>query len=537
MPRTVEALTARYGPGYRWGVMAMAMMSTISAVLSATIVNVAIPDIMGSFGIDQVQAQWLSSGYLACMAITMVLVDWSTRSIGQPLVMALSLSAFLVFSIVGGLAENVEILSLSRVVQGAAAGFMQPLAMIAVMQVFPPERRGTAMGIYGVGAVLAPGVGPFFGGLLMDAFNWRFVFFIGAPLSAVALALTLLFMPQPTRSGPRPPFDWLGVLLMALTLGCAMTALTDGAREGWHDTSVVVRFVTAGASVVAFVLWELRAPAPMLDMRIFARPAFAGAAIVSVILGAGLFGSTYLLPLFVQIVQGLTPTISGAILLPAGISMIFLTPLTGRLADRIDPGTQVGFGMALFAVSFWLMAGAELRTASVTLALWLMVSRVGMGFIFPALSAGGVRALPPESLAQGASALNLLRQLGGALGVSLLAVMLEDRIRTHAADLTVTQTPGRDMTAEYLGRVEALAARGGLSDAEQSVVALDHLSRTLQGQAFSLAFNDVFLIGTGAFVFALAGAALMNARCRRTVRALLTGGRVPAAPTPAPGSA
>ncbi|MEM7404819.1 MAG: DHA2 family efflux MFS transporter permease subunit [Pseudomonadota bacterium] len=512
MSRSVEAMTARYGRAYPVGVIAMAIMSTMAAVLSGTIINVAIPDIMGSFGIDQVQAQWLASGFLACMAVTMVMVDWSCRAVGQPVVMAGAAAAFLVFSIVGGLANSIEVLSLSRIVQGAAAGYLQPLSMIAVMQVFPPERRGTALGIYGVGAVLAPGMGPFFGGVLMDAFDWRYVFYAGAPLSAMSLLLVVLFMPQPDDQRERTAFDWPGVVLMAVMILSTMTALTDGVRHGWHDESVVLRFTLGAACLGTFIWWELKTATPLVDLHIFRSPAFAGAACVSVVLGAGLFGSTYLLPLFAQSVQGLTPTVSGGILLAGGIAMVFLTPLTGRLADRIQPGIQIGFGMSLFAISFILMAGAELGTAALTLALWMMIGRIGMSFIFPALSAGGSRSLPPELLAQGASTLSLLRQLGGALGVSMLAVLLEFRLGVHGAALADTQLPGRAVTETMLDRVETLTEPAGLTTVEQSAVALDFLSRTIEGQAFVRAFSDAFAMGGAVFALAVAAAGLMTSR-------------------------
>jgi DHA2 family multidrug resistance protein len=517
MPHSVESLTERYGSSYRWCVIAMAMVSTISAVLSATIINVAIPDIMGSFGIDQVQAQWLSAGYLAAMAITMVLVDYAIKAVGQRLVMNCALVAFCAFSLVGGFALNMEMMSVSRLVQGAASGFMQPLSMIAVFQVFPPEKRGMAMGLYGVGAVLAPGVGPYFGGLLVDGLNWRYVFLIGTPLSAAGLVLTFLFMPEPQRKQGRPRFDWMGFALLVTFLVAALTAFADGARDGWHDVSVVVRFWLAGLSIVAFVVWEARASEPILNVRIFLRPAFAGAAIVSLVLGAGLFGSTYLLPIFVQTVQGLTPTLSGALLLPAGLSMLFLTPLTGRLADRLDPGLQVGFGLTLFAISFWLMAHADVRTSVVTLALWIMVSRIGMGFIFPALSAGGVRALPPELLAQGAGSLNLLRQMGGALGVNLLAVLLEVRTQQVSATLAATQTPGRLETARYLDAVRSLASPAGLDRASEEALALSHLGQTLNGQATGAAFAYAFEVGAVVFALSVGGALLMSPLCRRLI--------------------
>jgi MFS transporter, DHA2 family, multidrug resistance protein len=494
---------------YRWLVMLMAMVATICAVLSATIINVAIPDIMGSFGIEQVDAQWLAAGFLAATTTTMVLVDYASKMVGQKPLMVAALTTFLLASLMGGFAEETHTLIASRIIQGAAAGFMQPLSMIAVFQVFPPEQRGRAMGVYGLGAVLSPALGPYFGGFLVEALSWRYVFFVGVPLASLGIALTLAFMPTPERKGPRPTFDFPAFVLLVTFLVCVLTAFTDGPRDGWNDTSVVIRFVVGSLSAVGFVVWEKHAPNPMLDVSIYTRPAFAGATIVNIMLGAGLFGSTYMLPLFVQTIQGLTPTLAGAILLPAGLSMMVLTPLTGRLADRINPGVQVSFGLLMFVISFYLLSFADVRTTAITLALLTMISRAGMGFIFPALSAGGVRALPPELLAQGAASMNFTRQLSGAFGVNLLAVFLEDRTQTYASRLAATQTPGNAASEQYVAQVSDLALPLGLSHADAQGVAVHHLSQALHDQAVTMAFQSAYEVGAVVFVFSLIGGVLM----------------------------
>ena len=190
----VDRFFERYGPAYKWYATGTIMVATISVVLSTTIVNVAIPAVMGAFGISAVQAQWISTGFLAAMTATMLLADWADRAFGMRLTMNAAMGVFLAGSVVGGLAPNETMLTLARVVQGAAAGIVQPLAMIMLFKVFPPDKRGAAMGIYGVGVVLAPALGPWIGGVLMDAFDWRFVFYLGLPFAGVAILLSNLFL-------------------------------------------------------------------------------------------------------------------------------------------------------------------------------------------------------------------------------------------------------------------------------------------------------------------------------------------------------
>ena len=519
MPRTTEDLFRRYGPAYRWLVMLMAMLCSISAVLSVTIVNVAIPGIMGAFGMDQVQAQWLSAGYLAAMTSTMLLLDYTIKAFGQRSSMLVALAAFLIAAFMGGLAEDSESMIVARFIQGAAGGIMQPMGMLAVYQVFPPERRGTAMGIYGLGVVMAPAVGPYCGGLLVDALSWRYVFFVGVPLAVISMLLTVLFMPSSGKAAKRPRFDWLGFAALVLFLACLLSAFSDGPRDGWNSEFVVFRLVAAVLLLFGFIAWENYTDVPLLDLSLYRRPAFAGAAFVSAILGAGLFGSTYLIPLFVQTVQDLTPTLSGALLLPAGISMVILVPLTGRLADRYDPGIIVTGGLVMFVISFWLFSFADVRTDLPTMAAWIMISRIGMAFIFPALNAGSVRMLPTHLLAQGAASMNFMRQLGGAFGVNLLAVLLQQQTAKFSAPLFASQTPDNALVGEYLQHAQRLAAPSGLADAAIEEVARAHLTQSLLEQASSLAFSVSFQVSAAALALSLVGGVLMIGERKRALGA------------------
>lgn len=506
MSETTELLFERFGPAYRWLAMVTAMTMTISVVLSATIVNVAIPDVMGAFGIDQVEAQWLSTGFLASMTTTMLLVDWATKAFGQRASMTSAMALFVAGGMLGGLSTSSDMLIVSRVMQGCAAGLVQPMAMVVVYQVFPPERRGQAMGLYGVGVVMAPAVGPFCGGLLVDGFDWRYVFFAGVPLGLLGLLLANVFVPSARGAETRPRFDWIGFALLLVFLMSMLTAFTDGPRDGWETTHVTGRFLIAGVAFVLFIWWERTTATPMLNLGIFLRPGFIGAAFVSFVLGAGLFGSTYLIPLFVQTVQHLTPTQSGLLLVPAGVSMICLIPISGRLADRTEPGLLVGVGLMLFATSFFLLSFADVDTDFVTLAIWIMISRMGMGLIFPSLSAGSLRLLPLNMLSQGSSTMNFTRQLGGAFGVNLLAVLLDRETHYFTDRLTATQTPANHATEIYLERLGALAAEAGLSDAQQAAIAAEHLGRAVYAQASTLGFHVSFQTSAATFLVALLGA-------------------------------
>ncbi|HRP77468.1 MAG TPA: DHA2 family efflux MFS transporter permease subunit [Aquamicrobium sp.] len=513
---SIDALFARYGPAYRWLATGTVMISTIAVVLSTTIVNVAIPDVMGAFGISQVQAQWISTGFLAAMTATMLLTDWADKAFGQRAAMIGSLVLFMLGSILGGVAPNETMLTIARVIQGAAAGIVQPLAMILLFQVFPPDRRGAAMGVFGIGVVLAPALGPWIGGLLIDTFSWHYVFFLGIPFAILGIVLSNLFLPTRMETGPRPGFDWGGMALLCIFLGFVLNALTNAQRQGWTSDPILVQFLIAALAGAGFVWWEIRTARPMLDLKLFANLPFSAASLVAFIMGAGLFGSTYLVPLFVQTIQGMTPTQAGLLLMPSGLILVLIFPLAGRLSDRVPAGYLIGAGMFIFAWSSWLTASLSIDTTFWTLAWWTVISRIGLGLVFPSLTAGSLKVLPRELIAQGSGAMNFIRQLGGAFGVNLLAVFLERRTTLHADALAATQTSDNPATMDLLARVAGMVKAAGLPDFQQLPAALQFLGQVVAIQANTLAFHDGFLVVTLIFLIALLPTWLLHRAAGRT---------------------
>ncbi|KAA5607172.1 DHA2 family efflux MFS transporter permease subunit [Roseospira marina] len=487
------------------------MIGTIATVLTATIINVAIPDVMGTFGMGQDKAQLLSTGFLAAMTGTMLLNAFLLERVGRRTTYLLAMAVFVGASILGGLAPGELVLILARVLQGAAAGIIQPLAMQVIFQVFPPERRGTAMGIFGVGVVLAPAIGPTLGGLMVDSFSWRYVFFFPVPFALMAMALARLFLPGREHSErPAHPFDGLGFALIVAFLVSLLSALSNGVREGWLSDPILIAFTVAVLSGLAFVAWEMWTAHPLLDPRLFASPTFAGASVVAFIFGFGLFGSTYLIPLFVQSIQGYTPTRSGLLLMPAGLVLAMVFPLAGRLSDSVPAPALIAFGLVLFGASLLLMGHADTNTPFWLMAGWIVFGRIGLGFILPSLNAGALRALPLRFLGQGAGTINFVRQLGGALGVNLLAIALTHQSQQHTDALTATQVAGNAAMHESVALLERLFHQGGVPAMVQEPAALHFLGRIIQAQGSMLGYRDGFML-TGAVSLAALVPVLMMA--------------------------
>lgn len=515
---TTEALFRRYGPGYRWLATITVMLGTISAVLTTTSVNVAIPDIMGAFGIGQDRAQWLSTGALAAMTIGMLLNAWLMNTFGQRKTFVGALCIFVAALVLAGLSPNESVLIFSRIVQGAVAGVLQPLSMYTLFRVFPPEHRGTAMGFFGVSVILGPALGPTLGGVMIDQFNWRAIFYVAVPVSALAMLMGSIFLPEREETVGRMRFDWPGFLLLAVALACLLTGLSNGQREGWHSGYILSLFSVAVLAAVSFVLWQLRAAQPLVNLKVLANPQFTGAAVVACIFGVGLFGSTYLVPLFVQTVQHLTPYAAGLLLMPAGLILAVFLPIGGYLSDRVPARRLIIAGLLCFAASSYWLASVDVNTSFWFVAWCVILSRIGLGMIKPALNLAALRSLRPELLGQGAGMINFARQLGGAFGVNLLSVVLDRRTSFHSDILTSLQTAANSATAELLRLVQQALAQGGAPEDLQAAGALHYLGRVIHAQAYTLGFRDSFLVVAIIFGLGLIPAWIMG-RARLTTRA------------------
>jgi DHA2 family multidrug resistance protein len=516
--QTAQVLTERYGPSYRWLVTITGMVGVVSMVLAMTTVNVAVPDVMGAFGIGQDQAQWMSSAYMATMTAGMLINAWLTGVLGERRTFVGSLVFFSVGALLGGMAPTEDSLIFARVLQGFSAGVAQPLVMATIFTVFPPERRGMAMGIFGLGVVFAPAIGPTLGGMMIEYFSWRYVFFISLPFCLIAAVMGLMFMP--TRPIPRriPPFDWLGFALLCTALFGLMTGIADGQREGWSSDTIVLRLVIGAAAGMVFVLWELHTPRALLDVRIFTNIEFSAAALIAFIFGAGMMGSTYIMPVFVQTIIGFTPLLAGLMMMPAGIMLAFIFPLAGRLADAMPASTMIIFGLLLFSAGFALMAVADIDTTFWTLVGMVMVSRLGLGFINPSLNASSLKALPADKVRQGAGIANFMRQLGGAFGINLMVAFFEVRTRFHADALTATQDWGNRTTERLLQLVEQLMQRSGLPFQQQKAGAYEYLGAMLDATAQMMAFSDTFIVVGAVALVALIPAAMLSRSQRRSRR-------------------
>ncbi len=507
----VSADAAGFGRVHGQLIIVMSLMSSMALALSGTIINVAVPDIMGAFGVGQDLAQWMATAFFAAMTTGMLVSTWAIRSFGQRQVFVGTMCVFIASSVVGGTAQEFNMIILARAMQGFCAGVILPLTQLAMYRVFGPHRRGTANGLFGLSFVLGPGIGPWFGGMAIDAFDWRSTFYVALPIAAVTALLGSFILPSRDESGPRPAFDWFGFALLAVALIASLTGLSNGQRLGWASDSVVFSLTVGLFSTVAFVLWEWANDDPILDVRQFGSRHFAAANVISFLFGAGLFGALYLAPIFVQLVQNYTPTRAGLVLIPAGLILGIVLPITGRIGDRIPPFLPIALGSAGFAWSNYALGNVDANTGFWQFAIIMMLGRGAHSAIYPPLMAAGLRNLPPEQIPSANGTINFTRQLGGAFGINLLAIFLERRIAFFSEALASSQSAANSATVEFLNKVQDLLATGGLPENIQEPGAMIYLGRVLSAQATMLAFRETFLMFAIVSISAVFFAAFLGA--------------------------
>lgn len=421
----IARLETRFGTRWRWLAVATVMLGTMATVLSATIINVALPDIMSHFDVGQGRAHWLATGFLAAVTATMLASGWLLDHLGVRRTLAGAMFIFCSASILGALAPNLETLIASRLIQGVSAGFLQPLAMYMIFRVFPRDERGRAMGIYGVGVILAPALGPVFGGVMVDQLSWRAVMLAPVPLTLLGLVMALRFLPGADPNLQRYRFDLPGLVLLTLFLLLALDALNRVQHGLEHAWLVLLEGTVALLALSGFLTHQQRARTPLLSIELLRQPLFRNASLGALILGVSLYGTTYLIPLFVQTVLDYSATEAGLLLLPAGIAMGAVFPFAGRLADRKPGRPLIMGGLTLFAVAGTFFATSEIDTSFLALAGYAVLGRIGLSFMMPALSTTALNPLTNAQLGKGSGTVNFSRQLGGAIGVNLIAILIE----------------------------------------------------------------------------------------------------------------
>ena len=486
---------------YRWWVLLNVMIGTFMAVLDATIVNVALPKIMASFGIDVDKAEWILTGYLLVFAVMLPTSGWVADHFGYKRTYFMALLLFTLGSFLCGLAWDENALIIFRIVQAMGAGFLMPVGMAIVTREFPPEQRGIALGFWSIAAAASVSLGPLIGGYLVDNIGWNAIFDVNVPVGMVGLFATLViqreFRTESTRS-----FDFIGFISSAVFLISLLLALSDGNASwntgGWTSPFIISCFFIAAVALVVFLVTELTVEHPLIELRLLKDFNFGLTNGVLFIFGLGMFGSTFLLPLYLQNSLGYTALQAGAVFLPVGIMQAIVSPAAGFLSDKINPKIPAAVGLFLLALSLFLNANLSLYSEHYQIMIPLYVRGFAMGLVFTPLSTLALSDIPRHKIAQASGLFNVLRQLGGSFGVALMGALLTRRMIYHTA---VYGQMVDQHSAAYQGVISQLThfsqnALGG-SSALAAMRARALVTSHVVQQAFVRAINDDFLVAAG----------------------------------------
>ena len=485
------------------------MAASFTMVVSGTIVNVAVPDVMGAFGVGLDQAQLMTSAFNIAMVTSQLLNAWLVSAFGQRAGFLLMAVIFTVGSIIGGLGQTFDMIVVGRVLQGVAAGVIQPLVMVVAFQVFPADRRGYAMAIYSMGVFLAVAVGPIFGGIAIDLLHWRYIFWAPLPVIGIAALMGWIFMPS-VRGKEQGAFDWVGYILLIVTVYCLITALTEGNREGWTSSYILGLFITGFAAGAILIRTQLQDRPTLIDLSLFRHKQFAMTALIAFVFGVGNFGTGYGVPVFGQLIQGMTPLDAALMMLPSALLVVVALPFTGKLADNIPAHIGILIGLFLFAVGTLPMSGADVNTPFLMIMFYFIVSRFGMSFTNPFIMNTALPSLPPEKLSAGGGTINFCRQFGGSLGLTAWVAFVQFRTQFHGESLTATQSSDNATTQEMMSGIGRILSEAGLPADVHTASALHFLGEVIHAQASTFGFQDGFLLLVFFFVCAMIPAYLLG---------------------------
>ena len=474
--------------------------------IDMSIINVALPSIRSTLGVTLTEVSWVATGYLVAVVVILPLTSWLASVVGRKNLYLVAVVLFTAASFCCGLSHTLGVLLFFRILQGIGAGLMQPIAMAVLREVFPPAQQAMAMGIFGIAILLGPAIGPTLGGWLTDNYGWPWIFFINVPIGAVTMLMAAQFLYDPSylRRQRLKDVDLAGIALLAIGLGSLQIVLSEGQSRDWFNSIVITGLTTvAGAGVIAFVVRELRARNPAVDLTILANPTFTSGTILGGLLGLSLFGTIFLLPLFMQELLRYDAFQSGLAMLPRSVVMMIGMPIAGRLYNRVGPRLMIGSGLGLSVLASLQMALFTDQTDYLGLMIPQVWQGVSFSLIFVSLSTAALARVARARMTNAAALYNLVRQVGGSFGIAIFATMLERQQTTVSARLLGYLNPYNvAFLARHSALTSGLAARG-VAPAETGAKALALLEGMVQQQAGVMAFEHTFFVIGALFVVTL----------------------------------
>jgi DHA2 family multidrug resistance protein len=483
---------------YKWFLLANIMFGTFMAVLDATIVNVGLPKIMASFGIGLDKAEWVITAYMLAMAVMLPTSGWLADRFGYKRMYFIGLFLFTAGSMFCGMSPNENMLITSRIIQGLGAGTIQPLGMAIITREFPVRQRGIALGFWAISAAASVSFGPMIGGFIIDNFNWQLIFDLNIPIGILAMLFTIIIQSE-YKSVIRRRFDLIGFLSVSIFLPLTLYTLSEGNAmtnsAGWHAPYILFCGAVSLIALAVFLTAELAGNDPLIDLGLLKNRNFGLGNIIMIFFSLGMFGSTFLMPVYLQNSMGYTALQAGSVFLPVGIIQGIVAPISGRISDKLNPKLPAITGVILMAFSFYLNSRLSFLSEIRSIMISLYIRGFAMGLLFTSLSTVSLLQIPKEKMAQAAGISNSIRQLGGSLGVAILATLLTSRVNYHAQQYGGAINARSEVYQETTGKIRFhLQHDAGSSPTDAIRQGQSILLSNLNKQAYIQGINDDFFL-------------------------------------------
>jgi DHA2 family multidrug resistance protein len=488
-----------------WIIAISVMLGTFMEVLDTTVVNVSLQHIAGSLSVTPEEATWVLTSYLVANAIVLPLTGWLGNYFGRRNVLLASVGGFTIFSFLCGIAPNLPALIIFRVFQGATGGGLQPLSQAILMEAFPPEKRAKAMAFWALGIVVAPMLGPVLGGWITDSYSWRWLFYINIPIGIMAVIMATMFIHDPPyiKRG-EGGIDYWGIGYLALGIGALQVMLDKGQEEDWFGSHfILVLFALCVIGFVLFVIRELTTDHPVVNLRIFKNRTYATGVLLMTVLGFVLYGSTVLLPLWLQTLMGYPALQAGMAMLPRGLGSFLFMPIVGILMGKIEARKLLGTGLVIAAFSIYQLSKLNLNAGYWDIFWPQLLQGTSMGLLFVPLTTITNGPIPKEQMGNATSLFNLMRNIGASIGIASVTTISARHSQAHIHDLATHVNQYSPATQTMLqGLKQAFMARG-MDVATATKQAYAGVFGMVQRQAAMMAYIDTFFILAVMFIACL----------------------------------
>ena len=501
---TLSAAMPVRAPVNKWLVAVSIAFGSLMATIDSSIVNVAMPNIRGELGASIQEITWISTAYMVAMVLVMPLTGFLGGFFGQKRVYLSSMVMFVAGSALCGTARSLPALVLWRIVQGLGGGALQPTQQAILRQTFPPEEQGIAMAMFAMVVMIGPAIGPVLGGYITDNYSWPWIFYINLPVGIVGILMTVQNVHEPDdvrianrnrAEIARKNLDIAGIVLMVVGIGALQYLFEEGPSADWFDSSNIrLAAFLCVVGLTLFVLRELTARSPVVNLRLFKDPTFASATVIAFVMMGMLMGSMFLLPVFAQESLHYTATMSGIALMPRTLAMIVMSPFVGRMYNKVQPAFIVGFGVILFVIGSWMLSHISLDTSMTQMIVPLIITGAAFSCLFVPLTTAALSKIDRHLMADAAGLNSFVRQVGGSVGLTIFATMFTNYAIEARWGLSAHITALRPEVVDGLAQMKAALIAHGYDAARAAAVAGRMLGIKMYQQATVLSFDRIFIL-------------------------------------------